>query len=64
VSSELHNYYVGNILQTMYTNLLGIVPPSANGTLDTVIDMGYLADEMTIGELGSTIDGIFCYIYA
>lgn len=38
-------------------------PPSANGTLDTVVDMGYLADAMTIGELSSTIDGPFCYIY-
>lgn len=38
-------------------------PPSANGTLDTVVDMGFLADAMTIGELSSTIDGPFCYIY-
>lgn len=38
-------------------------PASANGTLDTVVEMGYLADAMTIGELSSTIDGPFCYIY-
>ncbi|ETS74200.1 hypothetical protein PFICI_14066 [Pestalotiopsis fici W106-1] len=39
-------------------------PPSANGTLETIVDMGFLADAMTIGELSSTIDGPFCYIYA
>lgn len=38
-------------------------PASANGTLDTVVEMGFLADSMTIGELSSTIDGPFCYIY-
>lgn len=45
------------------TNPLAVVPPSANGTLDTIVDMGFLAEPMTIGELSSTIDGIFCYIY-
>lgn len=41
-----------------------VVPPSANGTLDTVVEMGFLAESMTIGELSSTIDGPFCYVYA
>lgn len=40
------------------------VPPSADGTLESVVNLGFLADEMTIGELSSTIDGPFCYIYA
>ncbi|KAI9051865.1 hypothetical protein LZ554_004122 [Drepanopeziza brunnea f. sp. 'monogermtubi'] len=40
------------------------LPPSAAGTLDSVIDMGYLAEQSTIGDLVSTIDGPFCYIYA
>ncbi|KAF2642114.1 Di-copper centre-containing protein [Massarina eburnea CBS 473.64] len=38
--------------------------PSANGTLDTPVDMGFLADARTIGDLSSSIDGPFCYIYA
>lgn len=41
-----------------------LAPASANGTLDTVVDMGFLADDLTIGQLSSTIDGPFCYIYA
>ncbi|KAI0168044.1 hypothetical protein BJ166DRAFT_496312 [Pestalotiopsis sp. NC0098] len=40
------------------------LPPSANGTLETVVDMGFLADAKTIGDLSSTIDGPFCYVYA
>ncbi|KAH6699998.1 hypothetical protein BKA64DRAFT_565464 [Cadophora sp. MPI-SDFR-AT-0126] len=40
------------------------LPPSEPGTLDTVVDMGYMGPSMTIGELSSTIDGPFCYIYA
>ncbi|KAM0124116.1 hypothetical protein ACHAO1_011136 [Botrytis cinerea] len=39
-------------------------PPSANGTLDTTLNLGYNGGTKTIGELSSTIDGIFCYIYA
>lgn len=48
--------------------LLGLIavlePPSANGTLDTTLNLGYNGGTKTIGELSSTIDGIFCYIYA
>ncbi|KAF7857108.1 uncharacterized protein EAF02_011341 [Botrytis sinoallii] len=39
-------------------------PPSANGTLDTTLGLGYNGGTKTIGELSSTINGIFCYIYA
>ncbi|EED15869.1 tyrosinase, putative [Talaromyces stipitatus ATCC 10500] len=39
-------------------------PPSANTTLDTVIDLGYAAGEMiAMRELMSTTGGPFCYIY-
>ncbi|KAK2623544.1 hypothetical protein QTJ16_007098 [Diplocarpon rosae] len=38
-------------------------PPSAPGTLDTIVFMGFLGPAETIGELSSTIDGPFCYVY-
>lgn len=38
-------------------------PPSADGTLETTFNLGYVGDEMTIADASSTIDGIFCYIY-
>lgn len=38
-------------------------PPSANGTLQTTFDLGYIGGEMNIEDASSTIDGIFCYIY-
>ncbi|KAF1975455.1 Di-copper centre-containing protein [Bimuria novae-zelandiae CBS 107.79] len=39
-------------------------PPSANTTLDTVIDLGYAAGPpMTVRDLMSTTDGPFCYTY-
>jgi tyrosinase len=40
-----------------------IGPPSANGTLDTRMDLGFNGKEYTMRELVSTIDGPFCYIY-
>jgi len=39
-------------------------PPSANTTLDTVIDLGYSAGTPTpMRDLMSTTDGPFCYVY-
>ncbi|CZS97222.1 related to monophenol monooxygenase (tyrosinase) [Rhynchosporium agropyri] len=38
-------------------------PPSAKGTINTPMDLGYIGGTKTAGELGSTIDGDFCYIY-
>ncbi|KAF2496332.1 Di-copper centre-containing protein [Lophium mytilinum] len=39
-------------------------PPSANTTLDTVIDLGYAAGpQVTMRDLMSTTSGPFCYIY-
>ncbi|KAF2806513.1 putative tyrosinase [Mytilinidion resinicola] len=39
-------------------------PPSANTTLDTVIDLGYAAGPpVTMRDLMSTTSGPFCYIY-
>ena len=40
------------------------LPPSANTTLDTVIDLGYAAGQpIAMRELMSTTAGPFCYIY-
>lgn len=39
-------------------------PPSANTTLDTVIDLGYAASPaVTMNDLMSTTEGPLCYIY-
>ncbi|KAF9691299.1 hypothetical protein EKO04_010796 [Ascochyta lentis] len=39
-------------------------PPSANTTLNTIIDLGYAASPaVTMGDVMSTTDGPFCYIY-
>ena len=40
-------------------------PPSANTTLQTVIDLGYAASPpVTMADLMSSIEGPMCYIYA
>lgn len=40
------------------------MPPSANATLETVIDLGYAAGPaVRMGDLMSTTDGPMCYIY-
>ncbi|KAK2882371.1 hypothetical protein FQN49_000426 [Arthroderma sp. PD_2] len=38
-------------------------PPSANVTLDTMIDYKVLAPKQKLGTIGSTIEGPFCYMY-
>jgi tyrosinase len=41
-------------------------PPSRNGTLDDVIDVGHLGPQARLGELTSTMGGfggLFCYLY-
>jgi tyrosinase len=38
-------------------------PPSANGTVDDPTDLGPLAGVMRLGDLLSSMDGIFCYRY-
>lgn len=43
--------------------MLGIGPPSPNGTLDTTMDLGYNGGTYAIRDLVSTIDGPFCFIY-
>ncbi|KAF2755738.1 Di-copper centre-containing protein [Pseudovirgaria hyperparasitica] len=46
------------------TNTFFNMPPSADTTLDDIIDLGYVTDDQpTIESLGSTIEGPFCYIY-
>ncbi|KAK2775464.1 hypothetical protein FQN52_003526 [Onygenales sp. PD_12] len=51
---RLHNVEGG-------TSMFG--PSSRNGTVDDPTDLGYLGDPIPLGELLSTTDGIFCYIY-
>ena len=39
-------------------------PPSANGTLDDLVDFGYAAGPARpIGDLLATVRGPFCYVY-
>lgn len=42
-------------------------PPSANTTLDTLIDIGYASQvskqQIAMKDLLSTVSGPFCYIY-
>lgn len=45
------------------TITLSNVPPSRNGTLDDLLDLGVLGDVRTIGEVMDTTGGPFCYIY-
>lgn len=39
--------------------------PHGNGTWATVQNLGYVAEgeEVALGELMSTTDGMFCYVY-
>ncbi|EEP76188.1 predicted protein [Uncinocarpus reesii 1704] len=39
------------------------VPPSDNITLDTMMEYGAVAPKQRVGDMGSTIDGPFCYMY-
>lgn len=39
------------------------IPPSANVTLDTKISFGAISGPTRVGDMVSTIDGDFCYIY-
>ncbi|PGH02445.1 tyrosinase [Blastomyces parvus] len=45
------------------TLTLANIPPTRNGTLDDIIDLGPLAPPVTVREVMSTIDGPFCYLY-
>jgi tyrosinase len=46
------------------TNTFFNFPPSANTTLDDVIELGVNAPAMRIGDAMSTMGGLFCYTYA
>ena len=41
------------------------LPPSGNGTLDSLLDFPWVGNtsQITMGDLMDTIDGPFCYIY-
>ncbi|EGC43837.1 tyrosinase [Histoplasma capsulatum var. duboisii H88] len=45
------------------TLTLANIPPTRNGTLDDIIDVGPLAPPVPVREVMSTIDGPFCYFY-
>jgi hypothetical protein len=45
------------------THTINDIPPSANTTLDDIIDIGQNAPGITIREAMSTTSGPFCYIY-
>ncbi|EEQ84436.2 tyrosinase [Blastomyces dermatitidis ER-3] len=45
------------------TLTLANIPPTRNGTLDDIIDVGPLAPPVSVREVMSTIDGPFCYFY-
>ena len=38
-------------------------PPSANGTLDDLLEVGVLGESKTIRDMMSTVNGPLCYIY-
>ena len=38
-------------------------PPSANTTLDHIVDLGYAGENIRLGDTMSTTSGPFCYIY-
>ncbi|KAB2579340.1 Tyrosinase central domain protein [Lasiodiplodia theobromae] len=45
------------------THTLNNSPPSANTTLDDILDLAYTADPITIRDAMSTLAGPFCYVY-
>lgn len=45
------------------THTINNSPPSANATLDDIIELGVNAPGIKIREAVSTLDGPFCYIY-
>lgn len=45
------------------TLTLGNVPPSRQGTLDDIIDMGPLGESLPMRDVMSTIEGPYCYFY-
>jgi tyrosinase len=46
------------------TNTYFNMPPSANTTLNDTVNLGFAGGEVKeIGQLMSTIEGDFCYIY-
>lgn len=55
-------------LETRLTSIAGTItilnePPSRNGTLDDLIDLGVNNGPITIRSAMSTLGGPFCYIY-
>lgn len=45
------------------TRTLMNIPPSANGTLDDLLEVGVLGESRTLRDLMSTVDGPLCYAY-
>lgn len=46
------------------TNTLLDSPPSANTTLEDLVDLGYAGGEIVkMKDIMSNINGVFCYVY-
>ncbi|KAK4215184.1 hypothetical protein QBC37DRAFT_419802 [Rhypophila decipiens] len=50
-------------LQTAQTGTAFNNPPSANVTLNTLVDAGIVGEKKSVKDVSSTIDGPFCYMY-
>jgi len=46
------------------TQTLNNNPPSANASLSDSIWMGVVAETVSVADVMSTVDGVFCYVYA
>ncbi|KAK8091883.1 hypothetical protein PG997_002244 [Apiospora hydei] len=46
------------------TRTMANEPPSANATLDDLLDMGFNGDKSPVREHVSTVGGPYCYVYA
>ncbi|KAL2193336.1 hypothetical protein P885DRAFT_45786 [Corynascus similis CBS 632.67] len=49
--------------QVWGTRTSGNDPPSDNVTLETAMDFGVLGEMRTVGDVSSTVDGEYCYLY-
>ena len=55
--------FIWSLKRIIRVNGWSVVPPSPNVTLDTGLDFGVLAPGEPVGNMVSSIDGPFCYMY-
>ncbi|KAL2186890.1 Di-copper centre-containing protein [Thermothelomyces heterothallicus CBS 203.75] len=53
----------GRTYQVWGTSTAANDPPSDDVTLETAMDFGILGEAKTVGEVASTVDGEYCYMY-